>query len=265
MQKLALRIALLLSVLVLLRAGSCLRIERPYPPPTAEALLAAVQAHTRAVNTMRAEARMTHTDPKQKLKATVRMMARRVSDLRFDLVSPFDTPIATLVCHDGRFALVDAQKNRHYHGPASPCNLARLLQVHLPAAEVLTLLTGGAPLIAHDKRSVTWDERAGVEELRLSSSTLEQIIRLDGTKRRWNILSLEIRTRRGETILRSGATDYRAVAGIELPKRIRLEQPMRSTTLELDFKHQEINLALPAVAFELPTASGLPSERVVCP
>jgi outer membrane lipoprotein-sorting protein len=258
------RIGFLIVVLVFLRAGSCLRIERPYPPPSSEALLAAIQHHGRAVRTLRAEARMTRITPRERIEARVRLMGKKPGELRFDVVSPFDTPIATLVSHGERFALLDAQNSRHYFGPASPCNLSRLLHVQLPPEEVLTILAGGAPLIAHATRTVAWDERDGVEVLRLESATLEQVIRLDPTKKRWSVLSFEIRTTAGQVVLRSRASAHRRIGRLWVPQRIDLQQPQQDSAIELRFEHQELNISLPAAAFELPESGGFPSEEVTC-
>lgn len=256
---------LALMALSLLRASSCVRVERPYPAPSADDVLRALSAVGQKVRTLRAEARMTHLAPRSEVKATVRMMAARGGGLRFDLVSPFDTPVATLVCRAGRFALVDARENRHYYGPASPCNLARLLRLRLPPDEVLTLLTGGTPIIPHTKRAVAWDDRDGVEVLTLEGDRLSQSIRLRGNHGRWQLVSSEIRDGSEAVLLRVVASRPKARAGIEVPQRIRIDQPKRDMTLRLDFRSQELNVELPAAAFELPSAKGLPSQYVDCP
>jgi hypothetical protein len=258
-------LAVALLAVLFLRASACVRVERPYPAPDASAVLAAMRAADRKLRTLRAEARMTHITPRNKVKATVRMMAARRGSLRFDLVSPFDTPMATLVCRDGRFALVDSRENRHYHGPASPCNLARLLQLRLPPDEVLTLLGGGTPIIPHTERSVRWDDRNGVEVLRLKGAQFSQTVRLRGDRDRWQLLSSEIRDRSGAVLLHVVASRRKVHAAMALPQRIRITQPKHDISLQLDFRHQEVNIELPPHAFDLPRAKGLPSQYVDCP
>ena len=253
-----------LTALLCLRGSSCLRTERPYGAPKAAELVAHLRSRAARVRTVRAETRMSHRTSQGKVKATVRLMAALGGKLRFDAVSPFDTPLATLVSDGTRFALVDAQKNRHYHGPASPCNIARLLQVALQPAEVLTVLAGGTPIIAHSSARVEWDGRAAAEVLTLQGDDLVQTIRLDGTGRRWDLLLSELRTRKGELLLRIEPGDYRRVDSLRLPGRLQMSQPGNKAELDVVFRGEEVNLKLPSAAFELPGAEGMPSQLVEC-
>lgn len=258
------RALLALLALTLLRAGSCVRIERPYAAPSTAEVVAAIKARGARVRTLRAEARMSYRTDQGRVKATVRMMARQGGELRFDVVSPFDTPLATLVCGQGRFALVDSRKGRHFHGPASPCNLARLLQVALRAEDVLVVLSGGTPLIPHTSASLAWDERAGAEVLTLRSKNAQQLIRLDGRDKRWRLLSSEIRDATGKLLLKIVPSAFRRHKEIEVPQQIAVEQPLTGASLRLEFERVELDIDLPKVAFERPGPSGLVSQYVTC-
>ena len=249
--------------LVALRGSSYLHVERPYGAPGSKEVLAVLKARAARVNAIRGETRMSHRTEQGRIKATVRLMAARGGKLRFDAVTPFDTPLSTLVTRDGRFALVDARKNRHYHGPASPCNIARLIQVSLEPDDVLTVLAGSTPVIAHDSAMLAWDGRASEEVLTLGGSGLTQTIRLDGSNRRWDLLSSEIRDDRG-VVLAIRASGHRRVGGLRLPKRIQVSQPRNDARLDATFKQQEANVKLPAAAFELPGPRGMPSQKLEC-
>jgi outer membrane lipoprotein-sorting protein len=249
--------------LLVLRGSSCLNVKRPYKAPTAKEVIAALRVRSARVRTMRGETRMNHRTDQGKVKATVRMMASQGGRLRFDAVSPFDTPLATLVTSGGRFALVDAQKNRHYHGPASPCNIARLLRVAMQPDDMLTVLGGSTPIIEHKSASVAWDDRAFEEVLTLKGSQLTQTVRLDGTDRRWDLRLSEIRDSEG-LLLSIKASDYKTRGGLRLPQRIKVEQPRNKAQLDVTFKQQEVNVKLPDAAFELPEARGMPSQKVDC-
>jgi len=250
--------------LLVLRGGSCVRVERPYKTPTAAEVVAAVQARAARVQSLRAETRMSHRSDQGKIKATVRLMAQRGGKLRCDAVSPFDTALMTLVTDGAKFALIDAQKNRHFHGPATPCNIARLLQVTLQADDALTILGGSTPVIRHTQASLEWDARAGAEVLSLEGGGLSQTIRLDGHDRRWDLQSSEVRDAKGEVLLRIEAGEHRVVGGLRVPATIHVSQPKAKADLDVTFKQQELNISLPAEAFELPAAGGLPSQRVEC-
>jgi len=254
-----------LLALVVLRGGSCVQIERPYKAPTAAEVVAALKARAARVRSTRAETRMSHRSSQGKIKATVRLMARRGGKLRFDAVTPFDTPLATLVSDGKKFGLLDAQKNRHYHGPASPCNIARLIGIVLHADDVLTILGGSTPLIKYDKAELRWDDRASAEVLTMRGpGGVNQTVRLDGTDRRWDLLSSEIKDGKGATVLSIKTGRFVKRDGLRVPTTIAVRQPKYKAELDVSFKKQELNLTLPAAAFELPAAGGLPSQRVEC-
>lgn len=260
----ALRLLGMLVALACLPAARCASVQRPYKAPDAKTVLQALQRRAAAVRSLRAEARMSYQTHQGKVKATVRMMAQTGGKLRFDVVSPFDTPLATLVTEGGQFSLVDAQKNRHFHGPASPCNLSRLLRVQLRPEDVLTVLGGATPLITHDRKSLRWDDRAGSEVLTLHGKTSTQLLRLDGRDRGWRLQSSEIRDNKGKLLLRLTADGYKRRGGVEVPTQMKVEQPTQKAVLALEFKRQEINIELPKIAFERPSAKSMPSQQVDC-
>jgi len=257
---------LLLAVLAVtqLRAGSCAHVERPYAAPTAQQVVTAVLTRGLRVRTIRAETRASHASKAGKVKGTVRLMASTGGKLRFDLASPFDTPLATLVTDGKEFSLVDAQKGRHYTGPASPCNVGRLLQLVLSADEVRTILGGSTPVIKHERAALRWDDRDGSEVLTLEGNGLTQIIRLDGRDRSWDLLQAEIRGPDGKLLLWLEAGGWRKLAGLRMPKTLHIKQPRQGAELWLTFRKTEINIELPAAAFILQQPNGLPSQKVAC-
>ncbi len=250
--------------LLFLHGSSCLHVERSYHPPTPQEVVAAVRARGLQIARIRAETRMSQRTSQGKIKATVRLMAERGGKLRYDAVSPFDTPLITLVSDGTNFSLIDGRKNRFYHGPSSPCNIARFLQVILQPDDILNILGGSTPIIAHHRASLAWDDRAGAEVLTLQGKDLTQIIRLDGHRRTWDLLFSEVKNHRGERLLRIETGEFHQAGSLRLPKTIKVSQPKFQTDLEVTFKLQEVNIALPEDAFRLLSPSGLPSQKVDC-
>lgn len=253
-----------ISLLGLLQLAACLPLARPYPPPSPTALLRALERRALSVRTLRAEARLHWESRGEALKATLRLMAARPAQLRFDLISPFDSTLATWVCHDGQFALRDARNNRHYWGPASPCNLARLLEVALEPADLQRVLAGSTPVIAHQRRALRWDARGAREQLTLYGDRLTQTIALRRARDDWDVEQSAIYAMSGRLLLRLSFAQPEERGGLRLPTVITIEQPPRQTTLALTVRAREANLTLPARAFELPGARGIPSEEVRC-
>lgn len=258
-------VLLALVALVVLRGGSCVTNVRTYSVPTPREVLNHVIARGLRVKTLRGQTRMSHQSNQGKIKGTVRFMARRGGKLRFDVVSPFDTPLATLVSNGQQFALVDAQKNHHYHGPATPCNISRLLRIVMRADDVLTALGGSTPIIGFKDVSLAWDPQAGAEVLTLRAPDgTTQVIRLDGHNKRWDLLSSEVKAPTGKVILRITSRDYRTIKGLRVPRQIHVVQPENRAELWVYYKKLEVNIDLPAGAFDPPGANGLPSQRVDC-
>lgn len=252
------------GLLGLLQLGACLPLTRPYPPPRPAELLRALELRALRLRTLRAEARLHWESRGEALKATLRLMAARPGQLRFDLISPFDTTLATWVCSAGRFALRDARANRHYWGSASPCTLARVLEVALDPGDLQRVLAGSTPVIDHQRSTLRWDSRRANELLTLYGAALTQTIALRRQRGDWDVEQSAIYAAGGQLLLRLSFAEQEERDGLRLPSSITIEQPPRQTTLALAIRAREANLTLPPRAFELPAARGLPSEQVDC-
>jgi hypothetical protein len=76
------------------------------------------------------------------------LAAEKPDRLHLEVLDFFGNPALVLVTGGGRFALLDARQKVLYRGPATPENLARLVPLPLPAEDLVTLVCGGAPLLA---------------------------------------------------------------------------------------------------------------------
>src|SRR6185503_13981125 len=134
-----------LALLVLLSLAGCPPppVARPYPAPSANELLAAIEAHARQIHSLRAEARVEHTaEGGQRVKVTVRMLVERGGKLRLEAEAPLAGPVATLVSDGQHFALLDLRNNRFFEGPANACNVASLIRIQLAPEDVVSVLMG---------------------------------------------------------------------------------------------------------------------------
>ncbi len=251
-----------MAALCLLQGAQCLSSAPPPNRKTARELVALIAARSKQIRSLRAETRMTHRSQQGKVRATVRLMAEREKKMRFDAVSPFDTPMATLVSNGARFVLIDAKKNTYYYGPASPCNIARLIGVVLEADEILAILGGSTPLIDYDTLTLDWDGRGSAEVLTLHGKQLSQTIRLDGHS--LDLLESEIKDRDGHTILSIKDSKSRRLGRLRVPMQISIQQPKHNADLDITFKHLELNIELPKQAFQLPEPNGLTPKEVQC-
>lgn len=253
-----------LPLVAMLVLSGCYR--RNYPRPTTTALIKIVGSHAR-VGTMRAKAKADQWTPKGRIKLRVYLLSAPRGKLRFEAVSPFDTPLATLTSDGQRFASIDHKQHRYYSGPAKPCNIARVLGLELEPEAVRQVLVGGVPILAHDKASLSWDRCQGHEVLTLQSSQSgrTQIVRL---RRRgagdWRIQSSVVK-QKGKVLVELFFKSYRRIQGLHLPRVIQIKQPPHKSDLIIRYAKQEINVEIPEDAFRIKPPAGLPEQVLDCP
>jgi outer membrane lipoprotein-sorting protein len=241
------------------------RVERPYAPPTANELLAALRARRDQLRTLRAEARADEMGgSSERVKVTVNLMLEREGKLRIEAESPLGGAVATLVSDGEHFALLDARQNRFMVGPARACNVARLVRVELEPAEVVDALMGGAPLDG-EPTGVSWDATQGgreVLELRAADGGTEKV--LLGNGRAWDVLGAERRDRAGKVLWRLTHEGFEPHAGVRLPGRTLVEEPPHHADVRIRYRSLEPNVAPRPGVFQLEPPSGVKVELSVC-
>ncbi len=245
---------------------------RPYPPPTAEALLAHLGKRDQAVRSLRTSAppKIDHMSKEGRVKTPVAMMIERPDRLRFDAESPMaGRLIASLVTDGARFWLLDFEKGVLYEGLPEPCNVARLIEIELPPAAVVDMLLGGAPVPAGVAAELEWDGEHRRERLRfaLKDGHVEEIsLDGDGSPPRWDVVSAELKTASGQVVWRLSHEGFAEVGGVRLPKVTRFEKPAEKADVIVRWKDgREVNAPLPADAFQVQVPAGLPKKKLVCP
>ena len=139
--------------------------------PTADAALGRMKATNACVNGVQGDAKIDNFSPQGRIRGEAYLMAVNPDRVRFDVVA-FGTPVYTLTSDGERFEMLDLKEKQFLHGPASPCNLARLTQVPLPGHALVSLLRGEAPVLVHQPAGATiaWDEHEGFYRLLLDST-----------------------------------------------------------------------------------------------
>jgi len=114
-----------------------------------------MKATYRCANGVQGEAKIDHYRGARRVRANVSLFAVNPGRLRIEVASPFGAAPYTLTSNGELFQLFDADKNTLLHGPAAPCNLARMTQVEVPGHVLVWLLRGEAPLLVHEPRAPT--------------------------------------------------------------------------------------------------------------
>jgi len=258
----------LLGLLSLLAAGCPMPpVERPYAAPTAEALAAHLRGRAGALKSLRAETRVDYmAENGDRLKVTMELLVAAGGKLRLSVEAPIGGGTLAALASDGvQFQLHDARNNRFYAGPASACAVGRLLRIELPPADVVAVLTGGAPLDGEVAGS-SWDPKDGgreVLELRTSDGGKERI-RLDAREHRWDVVDAVRTDAKGNVLWRVAHEDFTDRGGVRLPTRTTVEEPPLKADAKIRFRDVELNVALKDGVFTLTAPTGLATLPLDC-
>jgi len=261
---------ILFVALVLLAAG-CPRqgpIARPYPPPSADQLLAAVRARQAAVPGMSARVRATSWLSGERVRATVNMLVERDGRLRFEAEVSLQGTVATLATDGSTFALLDARKNELSRGPACPANVASMIRIPLAPSDVAAILLGDVrPPEAGGAPTVDWDPAAGTDLLSIpdpAGGALQIAFRGTGADRR--LVGASRLGGNGARLWRTSYEDFEAAGPEWLPRTIRFAEAAASFDdgVEIRFRDRAVGASPPAGAFILPPPAGVTVRDVGC-
>lgn len=123
------------------------------------------------------EARLDFLSDQGRLRAKALYALSRPSRIRFDILNPLGGVLSTLTSNGSQFALLDVQQGDFVVGPASECNLERVLQVPIPGPALAELMTGLAPIVRHQSgdAQLSWTSSGYALELRGSHQVVERV------------------------------------------------------------------------------------------
>lgn len=242
-------------------------VERPYAPPKMGDVVAALQARSARLRSLRAAVRVEHLENGERVKLGMDLFVARGGKMRFEAHVPLQGTVATLVADGQVFSLLDVKNNRFLTGPARGCNVARLLRVELEPDEVVRAILGDAPGIDHARPvGLDWDPSHGGREvltMEVPDGGRERLF-LDGREQRWDLLAAERLDAAGRPLWRVEDDGWQDQAGIRLPQRIHLQQPPLKIEVWIKFKEVELNVEPRDGVFRLEAPAGIKVENVDC-
>ncbi len=253
---------------VLLLAGCPCNKRRTYTAPTSGTLMTSLAGRGGQVKTMRARAKVDQWTKKGRIKVRVYILSTAAGKLRFEAVSPFDTALVTLTSDGKQFASIDHKNNVFYSGPAKPCNIARIFGMALDPKDVGLALSGGAPVIPHQKKSVSWDKCRGLEVLRVEDTTKKLVQRIWFQREKsggWRVLRSTVRDAKGKLTVEMLFEKFRKVGNRMLPRVIKFRQTKPKSDVIIRYSKQKINVTIPDHAFQLKAPPGIPERILTCP
>jgi hypothetical protein len=285
---------LVLPILVL--ATACCGASPPRSRfPDANSALGRMRATYECANGVQGEAKIDHFSPKGRVRGTVYLTAVVPDRVRFD-VEAFGSTLYTLTSDGDRFQMLDIKEKQFLHGPASPCNLARLTQVPVPGHALVALLRGEAPVLVHQPAGATiaWDPggfyRIALESTREATEEIHLEIRPGDVDKPWaeqRVRITDVRVaQRGVDLyhadLRNFEPAHRAgarldpdgidppidpsgpVCDAELPRSIRMRVPNTEEDVVFQYKEAKWNPPLIPGAFEQRPPAGVRAIFVTC-
>jgi Outer membrane lipoprotein LolB len=156
----------------------CMRAAPPSQYPSARLALDRVRALHACSRGLRADAKLDYFDASGRVRVGAFLMAVHPRQVRFDLVSPFGTQLATLTSDGTSFALLD-QKDKSFHtGPANQCAVERFLRVPIPPDALVQLLSGEAPILSHrpEDAQIGWEGGNYVVRIQSAHQATERIV-----------------------------------------------------------------------------------------
>ena len=263
--------------------------------PDADAALGRMRATYACANGVQGEAKIDHFSPKGRVRGDLILTAVVPDRVRFDVVS-FGNTLYTLASDGDRFQMLDVKERQFLHGPATPCNLARLTQVPVPGHALVALLRGEAPVLKHEAQGATiaWDPggfyRIAVSSTREATEEIQMEIRPGDVDKPWS----EQRVRIKDVVVRQRGVDlYHAdlrnfevaqtagprvdadhidpdiapigpVCDAELPRSIRMRVPNTDEDVVFQYKEAKWNPPIIPNAFKLEPPGGVRAVFVTC-
>jgi hypothetical protein len=237
---------------VLLLAGCPPRLRPPPPglPPDPAELLAAVRAAQVRVAGVQGTARLRVEGPEGEGGLDQFLAAERPGRLRVESQDFFGNVVSILAVDGEALALYDARARVLYRGPATPENVARLVRVALPPADLVALLCGSALVL--DGEPVDARPVDGALRLTLRRGETRQELDVGAGAA---VLRSQL-WRAGAPVLEAELSGHRLRGGLPMPTEVTLRSPRAGVVLALRWKSLEVNAPLDPALFRLEAPAG---------
>ena len=285
----------LVVALALSGGAGCASVPPPASQlPNGQAAIDRMKSTYDCVRGVHGDAKLDYFSDKGRVRGTLLFFAIEPSLVRMDVVSPFGVTLSTLTSDTERFSLNDLAAKRFLEGPATPCNIARVTHVPIPAHALVSLLHGSAPVLVHEPATVTsrWDRHGyyvveipsrneAVEELHLAPSPSD--FGRPWSEQRMRVLDVVVR-QRGVVLYHAELEDHQPapmsspqldddgidppippsgpMCSADVPKKIHVEVPTSGDDVLFRYEEVKLNPPLAEGTFSQPIPGGVERMRV---
>lgn len=267
----------------------------PSQPPTPRAALERMREEHACSRALRGESRFDSFDEEGRVRAKTLFLTAHPDKIRFEILSPLGTSVATLAADGERFTLLDQEQAQFFMGPANQCNVERFIKVPIPPEALVQLLSGEAPILVHEPSAATMTFEGGSYVIHIDSvHDAHQTIALEPAEEDWHRPWSEQRLRvrevavqqRGVELYRVELKDYRRVrtapplrdpdglsaalppsgpaCEAEVPTKVRFVVPIAERDVVFEHQKVEHNPPFTAGAFQQPIPQGVRVQVSEC-
>lgn len=238
-------------------------INRPYPEPTADDIVARLAEQRAKRTAFTAESTMDYWLGSDRVKGTVLVMGTTGKRVRFNALSPAGGEVlADMACDGASFAYVDKQNNCQLTGPCDRSSIATLLRVELAPEDFLYLALGTVPVIEGEK-TVTWMPDKGHEKVAITGPAGTQTIEIDAREGRTDVVASSLVDPAGKTVWSVENADWGMVKVAEggelrLPGKTRFKSHKEQADLLVEWGDRTVNPTIDPAKFVVNVPPGLP-------
>ncbi len=198
-----------------------------------------------------------------RVQGKVFIFAELPDKLRIELLSPFNSTLATLTVNGNDFALHDQREGRFLYGPAEPCNIAKLVNIPLPPEEVIAILRGSTPTIEGEER-IRWSEK-GYYVVEIAQEHAMQRLNI-GPSEKTLPLKKSVLKMGDASIFDITYDRWMRIDEMGIPHEIRAKMPAHDTDLLIRYDQGgvELNVDLPSDGWNQTPPPGMEAEEVLC-
>lgn len=236
----------------------------------AEAVLAMAAAYIAAGPAQAViEARASQYSDSGALKGKLLVLLQRPGRLRMEGLSPTDDMVSVLASDGERFTSFLRGEATCWTGRACPENVGRFASVPLEVDELVGVLLGRPPIIAHAGAAMKWDASVGAYRVELAGAAADLGLSHGRTQRLWvahgdgRIVRVAL-LEGGRAKVDVRYSEFRKVGGHLVPGRLDVALARESTDLRLEYREVDVAAELGAEAFVFACPGGTTMEELPC-
>ncbi|MDY6854305.1 MAG: DUF4292 domain-containing protein [Thermodesulfobacteriota bacterium] len=223
------------------------------PIGSPEEVLQKIRVREHEINNLKGLAKVQVADVKNNY-PTVKevIIAQRPFSLRMETLGFLGRPMFIFTAKDNLLSILSMSKNKYYRGKITPESKS-VFSSDLKLKDLFSILLGGIPHIDYIDAEIRFIEEDNLYFLTISKKggTTKQLLWVDPI--RFTTMKSEIYNRSEDLIFKVGFDHYRRIDGLLFPLSTRIDLPLTSTKIRIEYQELKLNTTIQPNIFELNT------------